>query len=132
MIYLLDTNTIVRFLNGRAPNVRTKINATPVADLALSAIVMAELRYGAAKSQQPAKVLQAQDALFAAIGFIPFDRQAAEIYGQLRAALERQGTPIGANDLLIAATALSQSCILVTHNLREFSRIPGLVLEDWE
>jgi tRNA(fMet)-specific endonuclease VapC len=130
--YLLDTNTVVRFLNGRAPNVRVKINAVAPADLAVSAVVIAELRYGAAKSQDPVKARAVQDQLLNLIGFVPFDRQAAESYGQIRAELEKKGTPIGANDLLIGATALASGLILVTHNTREFNRISGLQIEDWE
>lgn len=132
MKYLLDTNTIVRHLNGRAPNVRTKIRAIQLADLAVSAVVVAGLRYGAAKSVNPVRAITVQDQFLNLIGFVPFDRQAAEAYGAIRATLERQGTPIGANDLLIGATALAHQLILVTHNTREFSRIAGLLYEDWE
>ena len=132
MKYLLDTNTIVRFLNGRAPNVRTKIRAAPLADLAVSSVVVAELRYGAAKSVNPAKALAVQDQFLGLITCVPFDQSAADAYGTIRALLERQGTPIGANDLLIGATALATQLILVTHNTREFARIPGLSIEDWE
>lgn len=132
MKYLLDTNTIIRYLNGRAPNVRTKVKATPATDLATSAVVIAELRYGSAKSANPVRALAVQDQFLGLIGFVPFDRLAAEAYGTLRATLERQGTPIGANDLLIGATALAHNLILVTHNTREFGRIAGLTIEDWE
>jgi tRNA(fMet)-specific endonuclease VapC len=132
MTYLLDTNTIVRYLNGRAPNVRVRLSMVPLAELAVSAIVVAELRYGAAKSLNPAKVLAAQDQLLSLIDTIPFDQAAADAYGHIRATLEQQGRPIGANDLLIAATALSRHMTLVTHNTSEFSRVAGLLLDDWE
>lgn len=132
MKYLLDTNTIVRYLNGRAPNVRVRLASTPLSDLGVSAVVVAELRYGAAKSADPVKTSAIQDQFLTLLGFVPFDRPAAEAYGTIRATLERQGTPIGANDLLIASTALSHGLILVTHNMREFSRIAGLTVEDWE
>ncbi len=132
MKYLLDTNTIIRYLNGRAPNVRTKVKATPATDLATSAVVIAELLYGSAKSANPVRALAVQDQFLALIGFVPFDRLAAEVYEPMRATLERQGTPIGANDLLIGATALAHNLILVTHNTREFGRIAGLTIEDWE
>jgi len=132
MKYLLDTNTIVRYLNGRAPNLRVKIPTTPASELAVSAIVVAELRYGAAKSTNPTKALSVQNQFLSLVGFVPFDLQAAEIYGTIRAALEKLGTPIGANDLLIGATALAHGLILVTHNVREFGRIAGLAIEDWE
>ncbi len=132
MTYLLDTNTIVRYLNGRAPNVQVRLSAVPLAELAVSAIVVAELRYGAAKSLNPAKALAAQDQLLSLIDTIPFDQAAADAYGHIRATLEQQGRPIGANDLLIAATALSRHMTLVTHNTSEFSRVAGLLLDDWE
>jgi tRNA(fMet)-specific endonuclease VapC len=130
--YLLDTNTIVRYLNGRAPNVRVRLSAVPLTELAVSMIVVAELRYGAAKSTNPAKALAAQNQLLNLIDAIPFDQAAADAYGQIRATLEQQGRPIGANDLLIAATALSRGLTLVTHNTGEFSRVNGLLLDDWE
>jgi tRNA(fMet)-specific endonuclease VapC len=132
MKYLLDTNTVVRYLNGRAPNVRAKVIATPPGELAVSSIVVAELRYGAAKSAHPQAVLTAQDQFLILVGFVPFDQDSADAYGTIRAHLEQQGTPIGANDLLIGATALAHNLILVTHNTREFMRIPGLAVEDWE
>jgi tRNA(fMet)-specific endonuclease VapC len=99
MTYLLDTNTIVRYLNGRAPNVRVRLSAIPLAELAVSTIVVAELRYGAAKSMNPTKALAAQDQLLNLIDVIPFDQTAADAYGQIRATLEQQGRPIGASDL---------------------------------
>jgi tRNA(fMet)-specific endonuclease VapC len=132
MRYLLDTNTIIRYLNGRAPNVRVHIAATPVSDLAVSTIVIAELRYGAAKSVNPAKTIAVQDQLLSLIGSIAFDVPAAQAYGTIRATLEKLGTPIGANDLLIGATALAHGLTLVTHNTHEFGCITGLSIEDWE
>jgi tRNA(fMet)-specific endonuclease VapC len=132
MKYLLDTNTIVRYLNGHAPNVRIKINALTPTDLVTSAIVVAELRFGAAKSTNPTTTLLVQNQFLDLISSLPFDHQCAEIYGQIRAVLEKNGTPIGANDLLIGATALAHNLIVVTHNTREFTRIPALQVEDWE
>jgi tRNA(fMet)-specific endonuclease VapC len=132
MKYLLDTNTIVRYLNGRAPNVRISMRTTPTGELAVSAVVVAELRYSAAKRINPPKAMAVQDQFLSLIGFVPFDQPAADAYGTTRAMLEKQGTPIGAIDLLIGATALAHQLILVTHNTREFGRIPGLSIEDWE
>jgi tRNA(fMet)-specific endonuclease VapC len=132
MKYLLDTNTIIRYLNGRAPNVRVKMSKIPLTELAAPEIVVAELRYGAAKSINPTRAIAVQDQFLRLVASVPFDRPAAEAYGTIRATLDRQGTPIGANDLLIAATALAGGMILVTHNVREFSRVPGLLIEDWE
>lgn len=111
MKYLLDTNTIVRFLNGRAPNVRIRVNATPPGDLGVSSIVVAELRYGAAKSANQTAVLSVQDQFLGLVGLVPFDQSSADAYGTIRAHLEQQGTPIGANDLLIGATALAHNLI---------------------
>ena len=108
------------------------MRATAPVDLAVSAVVVAELHYGAAKSTNPAKALAVQDQFLGLIGFVPFDQPAADAYGTIRAGLEKHGTPIGANDLLIGATALAHQLILVTHNTRELGRISGLSIEDWE
>lgn len=130
--YLLDTNTIIRYLNGRAPNIRSKLRVTPFRDIGIATVVLAELRYGAAKAKAPKQARAKQDQLLRQLTLMPFDEAAAEAYGTIRADLERRGTPIGPNDLLIGATALAHQLILVTHNTREFQRIAGLMLEDWE
>jgi tRNA(fMet)-specific endonuclease VapC len=95
-------------------------------------IVKAELFYGAMKSADPERTLAKQRRFLDAFMSLPFDDRAAEAYGRIRAALARKGTPIGPNDLMIASIALVQDVTLATHNLREFSRIDGLRLEDWE
>lgn len=132
MKYLLDTNVCVQYLAGRSLALRARLEATPPDELAVCSVVKAELRYGAYKSQRTEATLQAQDILLGQLRSLPFDDVAAEVYGQIRTALERAGTPIGANDLLIAAIALTNQLTLVTHNIAEFCRIPGLVVEDWE
>jgi tRNA(fMet)-specific endonuclease VapC len=132
MTYLLDTNTCIRYLNGRAPNVLQRLQALPPADIRVCAIVKAEMYYGAMKSIDPAYTLAQQRMFLDAFGSLPFDDAAAEAYGRLRAELARRGTPIGPNDLMIAAIALAHDLILVTHNTPEFSRVLGLRLEDWE
>lgn len=132
MTFLLDTNTCIRYLNGRAPNVVTKIRATSPSDIVVCSVVKAEMFAGAAKSQHPASNLAKQQLFLDQFISLPFDDASAAIYGTIRAALEQAGTPIGPNDLLIAAIALANGAILVTHNAREFSRISGLTLEDWE
>jgi len=101
-------------------------------EVAVSAIVRAELVFGARKSRQVAANLRLIDAFCEPFTCLPFDKHTADIYGQLRADLEREGRPIGPNDLLIAATALAHSLTLVTHNVSEFARVPGLAIEDWE
>jgi tRNA(fMet)-specific endonuclease VapC len=132
MKYLLDTNTCIRFINGRAPRIREHFLALDRQDIVVSSITKAELYFGSAKSQTPEQSRAKQEAFLNGLNSIPFDDNAALIYGPLRAMLERSGTPIGQLDSLIAAIAITHSLILVTHNTREFARIPNLRLEDWE
>jgi tRNA(fMet)-specific endonuclease VapC len=101
-------------------------------DVGVSIITKAELYFGSAKSQTPERSRQKQLEFLQTIQSISFDEVAAIVYGDVRAYLDKQGTPIGGNDLLIAATALASELILVTHNTYEFRRVPGLKLEDWE
>jgi tRNA(fMet)-specific endonuclease VapC len=132
MKYLLDTNTCIRTINGRSQTARAKLLTVPTSDVVICSIVRAELFYGSAKSQTPAASRKKQEVFLAPFATLPFDDAAANAYGQLRADLEKAGTPIGPLDMQIAAIALAQQLILVTHNSREFSRIQGLQLEDWE
>lgn len=132
LTYLLDTNTCIRYLNGRAPGVRDRLRRTPPAQVAVCAVVKAELYAGAAKSTDPARTRANQDRFLAPFVSLPFDDATADTYGRVRATLEKAGTPIGPYDLQIAAIALTHGCTLVTHNTREFGRIPGLALDDWE
>ena len=132
MIYLLDTNVCIGYLNGRSPFVRQRLNALEPGTIRLCSIVKAELAYGAAKSRVREHTLATLDTFFAAFESLPFDDRAALSYGQIRADLERQGTPIGPNDLLIAAIALANQAALVTTNTREFARVKGLEIENWE
>ena len=132
MRYLLDTNTCIRFLNGRALAVRQRLAAVRRDDIAVCSPVKAELFYGAARSHDPLRSLQRQLAFLNQFVSLPFDDRAAEAYGQIRADLAARGMPIGANDLLIAAIALAHAITLVTHNTGEFGRVAGLRLEDWE
>jgi tRNA(fMet)-specific endonuclease VapC len=130
--FLLDTNTCIRYLNGRAPAIRTHLAAVPLAEIAVCAPVKAELYYGAARSQDPARSLARQEGFLRVFVSLAFDDYAARFYGRIRADLATRGTPVGANDLLIAAIALAAELTLVTHNTSEFGRISGLALEDWE
>ena len=132
MRYLLDTNVCIRILNGSPPGVIERLEGLDPADLATSAVVRAELVYGARKGLHVAANLRLVDAFFEPFACLPFGDREAVAYGSLRADLEREGRPIGPNDLLIAATALTHSLTLVTHNTSEFSRVPGLKVEDWE
>lgn len=132
MIYLLDTNVCIRYLNGRAPNVVRRLQVMLPSDVAVCSVVKAELFYGAQRSNQPERTLARQLAFLQPLRSYPFDDAAAERAGAIRAALAAAGTPIGAYDLQIAAIALANELTLVTHNTREFGRIPTLKLEDWE
>jgi tRNA(fMet)-specific endonuclease VapC len=132
MKYLLDTNTCIRYLNGRSEKIKQNMAAVSQQDIVLCSVVKAELFYGAMKSLHPENNLARQRKFTDNFVSLPFDDNAAEVYGQIRAQLEKAGTPIGPNDLLIAAIALANNLTLVTHNTREFSRIAILPCEDWE
>jgi tRNA(fMet)-specific endonuclease VapC len=132
VIYLLDTNVCVRYLNGRSVAIRERLEATDADDIVVCSVVKAELFYGANRSNNPERTLANQQQFLNLFVSLPFDDEAATIYGKIRAHLATQGTPIGANDLQIAAIALVHNLILVTHNTGEFSRVPGLRWEDWE
>jgi tRNA(fMet)-specific endonuclease VapC len=132
MKYLLDSNACIRYLNGRAPLLVQKLASIPRQDVVVSAVTKAEMFYGAAKSQTPERSRQRQDAFLSRFKSLPFDDAAADYYGAIRAALEKSGTPISHPDMQIAAIALMYDLILITHNTREFSRIDGLIIEDWE
>ena len=131
MIYLLDTNICIYLIKRRPAQVLERFRRCAVGDIGLSTVTLAELQYGVAKSLFPAQNQQALDAFTLPLEVVAFDAAAAVAYGPVRAALERQGTPIGALDLLIAAHALSLGVTLVTNNPREFSRVPGLRVENW-
>lgn len=132
MKYLLDTNVCIRYLNGRVPQVRARLLALDKQDIAISIITKAELYYGSAKSQTPTRSRERQDLFLGWFTLLPFDDVAVEQYAVLRVALEQQGTPISHPDMQIAAIAIANNLILVTHNTTEFSRIRGLKLADWE
>jgi tRNA(fMet)-specific endonuclease VapC len=132
MIYLLDTNVCIQFLNSRNTAVQKHLMALSKEDVALCQIVKAELYYGAYKSLRREANLALLVKFFSQFVSLPFDDAAAETYGRLRAELTRRGTPIGPNDLMIAAIAVTQGLTLVTHNTSEFERVPGLALIDWE
>ncbi len=132
MIYLLDTNACIRYLNARSNSIRRRFESLTPESLAVCSVVRAELIYGAMKSERVSANLERTWAFLAGLTSFPFDDVAAEIYGQIRANLEARGAPIGPNDLLIAAIARAQGATLVTHNVKEFERVEGLQFEDWE
>ncbi len=132
MKYLLDTNTCIRHLNQRSQPIIRKMAELSADDIAVCSVVKAELFYGAAKSNFPEQTVARQQTFLGRFMSLPFDDRAAVIYARIRAQLEKLGTPIGPMDLLIAAIALANDLILVTHNTTEFGRIDGLKMEDWE
>jgi tRNA(fMet)-specific endonuclease VapC len=132
MTYLLDTNVCIRYLNGRSSGIKAHLEAQQPTDVAVCSIVKTELFYGAQRTQNPKRTLAVQQAFLQPYRSLPFDDAAAVIAGSLRAMLAKNGTPIGPYDLLIAAIALANDCVLITHNTREFSRVPHLQIEDWE
>ena len=132
MTYLLDTNTCIKYLNGRSEKIRQHLEAKRPQDILLCSVVKAELFYGVMKSANPEKNLAKLDLFADRFVSLLFDDNAAAAYGRIRAELEKAGTPIGPNDLLIAAIAVANDVTLVTNNTREFSRVNGLKFEDWE
>jgi tRNA(fMet)-specific endonuclease VapC len=131
-VFLLDTNACIRILNGSSPTVAARLRATSPSEVRLCAIVKAELIYGARKSARVEDNLNLLERFFSPLVSLPFDDRCAEEAGIIRLDLERSGRPIGPNDLLIAATARANDLVLVTHNRREFERIRGLRVDDWE
>jgi tRNA(fMet)-specific endonuclease VapC len=129
--FLLDTNVWVDYLNRRYSSVVERIQTAGPDDLALSSVVLAELRYGADKSQHPAQNHARLDVLVGEVPLLAFDADAAAVFGRLRSHLESQGSPIGPYDMQIAAQALSRQLVLVTDNVREFGRIQNLRVENW-
>lgn len=132
MTYLLDTNTGIRYLNGRSPQVKARLQSLRPEDIVLCSVVKAELNYGAARSRDPERTMARMAEFEAPFTSLPFDDSCVDAYGQIRSELEKAGTPIGPNDLMIAAIALTHNLTLVTHNTREFQRVARLSLADWE
>ncbi|HLB58092.1 MAG: twitching motility protein PilT [Gammaproteobacteria bacterium RIFCSPHIGHO2_02_FULL_42_13] len=131
MKYMLDTNICIYLIKKRPENVIDKFQSLKLGDVCFSSITLSELFYGVEKSQRKQKNTSALEKFILPLDILPFDDKAAYQYGALRAYLERKGTPIGSMDLMIAAHALSIRAILVTNNVKEFSRVPKLTLENW-
>lgn len=131
-MYLLDTNACINFLRDPQSRIGQRLVRVPYQDVVLCSVVKAELFYGVQRSHNPDDARQKLIAFAAHFLSLPFDDHVAAIYGEIRAYLAQRGQLIGPNDMFIAATALAHRATLVTHNTREFSRVPGLYLEDWE
>jgi tRNA(fMet)-specific endonuclease VapC len=130
LTYLLDTNTCVYAIK-REPGVLENLQEHGPDDFGISAITVAELWFGAAKSSRPRESRSSVDAFLEPFEILPFTIEASDDYADIRLELEKRGRPIGERDLLIAATARSRHLIVVTSNVREFGRVSGLPVEDW-
>jgi tRNA(fMet)-specific endonuclease VapC len=133
MTHLLDTNACINYMrsSGQGP-IATRLRQMDSSDVAVCAVTRAELYTGAHRSQQNVKNLADVRRFLSGFTLPAFDERIAETAGSIRAELEKRGTPIGPYDYLIAATAVGYGLVLVTHNVREFSRVPNLTYEDWQ
>ena len=129
--YLLDTNICIYIAKGQPLSVRARFDQHTVEELAMSTITLGELRFGAEKSQARERALATLEQLMQVIPACALPLAAGEHYGQIRAALHKQGLPIGNNDLWLAAHARAEGWVLVTSNTRKFARVPGLQVENW-
>ena len=127
---MLDTNICIYIINVRPPSVLERFRRERLGSISISSVTAAELAFGVAKSGS-ARNREALEMFLAPLEVLPFDASAIWHYGDLRAALERRGEPIGALDTMIAAHAMASNTILVTNNTREFARVAGLRLENW-
>ena len=130
-MYLIDTNICIYAINGRHPKLTRHLLTVPPDEIFVSAITVGELEYGAAKSRWGDRTRQIMHAFLSNYETLSFTESDAVLFGQLRALLASSGTPIGAYDVMIAAQGVSRGLTVVTHNTKEFSRVPGIVLDDW-
>lgn len=130
-MYFLDTNICIYLIKNNPQHVRTHFERQQPGDIFLSSIVLAELMYGVSKSQYKSRNLAALEMFLMPLEVVQFDTHAAEKYGDIRSELEKSGLIIGGNDLFIAAHASSMDATLVTNNVKEFTRVPGLRIENW-
>jgi tRNA(fMet)-specific endonuclease VapC len=131
MKILLDTNMCIYIIKNNPPEVREHFSHYSLGDIGIPAIAVAELYYGIEKSSAKEKNLQALTAFLLPLVILPFDMACAMAYGKIRAELELRGTPIGGMDMLIAAHAIAHQYTLITHNLKEFQRVPKLECATW-
>lgn len=130
-MFLLDTDVSIYLLNGRLPPVEAKLRELPADRIGTTAITAAELRYGALHSGRPEENLERAEAFIRSLRVVPFDDPAAAQFARIKNHLARRGELIGTPDLLVAACALAAGGTLITNNVREFSRVPGLRWDNW-
>ena len=131
MRFLLDTNICIYMIKNNPPEVCKHFQDVMPGDVYISSVTVAELQYGVEKSSAKEKNALALEAFLLPFVIVPFDMDSALVYGKIRIVLERQGTPIGSMDMLIASQAIVHNFTLITHNLKEFQRIPNLKCETW-
>ena len=131
MKYMFDTNICIYLIRKKPVQVIKRLQNTNISEIGISVITLSELEYGVAKSSNKTQNRMALAEFLAPFEIVPFAESAAAEYGEIRAFLEKKGTPIGAYDMMIAAHALSLNLTLVTNNIREFERIPKLQFENW-
>ena len=131
MRWMLDTNTCIYVMKHHPPQVQARLRRVAIGEVGISAIVLAELRFGVEKSRRRDENTAALTDFLSFCLVLDWPQQATERYARIRNTLEAQGTPIGSNDLLIAAHALHLGCTLVTNNVEEFRRVSGLDIDNW-
>lgn len=131
MMYFIDTNTCVYFLKGKYPSIAEEFKKHKPEEIKIPSMVKAELLFGVEKSKHKEKNLEACNEFLEPFDVMAFDDRSTPIYGKLRSLLERKGSPVGPNDMIIAATVMARNGVLITHNINEFKKIDGLALEDW-
>ena len=131
MIHLLDTNTCIYFLNRTSERIISQFTRLSPSVIKLPSVTVAELFYGAEKSNAKKKNLAIVENFISTFEIIPFDEKCCKTYARIRASLEKVGAPIGPMDLLMASISLANNFTLITNNVREFRRVKGLKLENW-
>jgi tRNA(fMet)-specific endonuclease VapC len=131
VIYVLDTDICIYFLNGTYPSISKEISTHTLEDIAITSVSVAELYYGAHHSARKTSNLEILEEFLQMVQILPFDRTCAEHFGELKEILHRDGKMLGPYDLLIASIVHSQRHTLVTHNVKEFSQVKGLLVVDW-
>jgi len=131
MRFMLDTNICIYLIKRKPAVVLARFKQSDISEISISSITLSELFYGVSKSSKPEQNFMALTQFVAPLEILPYGGEATQYYGELRARLEKRGTPIGALDMLIAAHALSIDSTLVTNNEKEFDRVPNLKIENW-
>jgi tRNA(fMet)-specific endonuclease VapC len=128
--YLLDTNTASYVIKGNFPRVRERLLKVPMAEVGISVVTEAELRFGVARRPEAATLKKVVEEFLLRVEVLPWNSEAAQQYARIRASLEKEGEPMGNLDMMITAQALAVEAVLVTHD-RVFPRVKGLKVEDW-